>query len=355
MTYRVLDCIKQATTSTGTGDLTLGATITGHPGLSSAVSSGDHFAYEVHAIDAGGVRAAQWETGFGQYFLDGATPKLRRLLVIDGSSGAETAVNFSAGTKHVSITALAVQAIPLRTSEQVTFYVRADGSNLNGGMVDSAGGAFATIEHAVAVATYITSDALIMVGAGSFGMVAPSQDGVLAVSGSGVGTTTITIAEATAGCDVSIDGCTIAGFSASYSARAIGNNARLSLDAVEFSANALGHICATSGGNVETADYTVSGGCSGGAHIKVDPLSRFSSFGTVTVSDDITLSSGWISIPQGAAIADFSGATFSLGGNTVTGTRYTVRGPGLIDTNGGGSTFLPGSTSGSASGGGEYL
>ena len=42
-------------------------------------------------------------------------------------------------------------------------------------------------------------------------------------------------------------------------------------------------------------------------------------------------------------------------GATVTGTRYSVTNNGVVFTNGGGATYLPGNAAGSSANGGQYL
>lgn len=97
---RYFDRIKDTTTTTGTGDITLSGTApTGYTAFASRYSVGDLFTYCIVAQSGG-----EWETGEG--YLSGSTT-LVRSSVTDGSSGLNTAVNFSAGTKDVFVTATA--------------------------------------------------------------------------------------------------------------------------------------------------------------------------------------------------------------------------------------------------------
>lgn len=58
--------------------------------------------YAIVAVDGSGVPTGQWETGNGDY--DCGADHLLRTSPLEGSSGDETLVNFSAGTKQVFIT-----------------------------------------------------------------------------------------------------------------------------------------------------------------------------------------------------------------------------------------------------------
>lgn len=92
------DRVKDTTTSTGTGNLTLSGTApSGYQTFNTAFALGDSNAF-CYAISGG----AEWETGVG--YLSASTT-LVRAEVFDGSSGAFTAVNFSAGSKDVFCTA----------------------------------------------------------------------------------------------------------------------------------------------------------------------------------------------------------------------------------------------------------
>ena len=84
------DRVKETTTTTGTGSLTLGGTATGFRTFTSALSNGDLVYY---AIDGG----AEWEVGLGTFT---APATLARTSIL-ASSNAGAVVNLSAGTKIV--------------------------------------------------------------------------------------------------------------------------------------------------------------------------------------------------------------------------------------------------------------
>lgn len=89
---RLADLVEETTTSTGTGDLTLGGAVAGRRPFSPTVEVGERFSY---SIDGG----AEVETGTG--YLSAATTLVRE--TVKTSSNAGALVSFSAGTKTVFI------------------------------------------------------------------------------------------------------------------------------------------------------------------------------------------------------------------------------------------------------------
>lgn len=93
---RFFDRIKETTTTTGTGDITLAGAVTQFVAFSSRYSVGDE---EIpYAIV--GQTGTEWEVGYGTY---SAANTLRRDSV-KASSNADALVSFSAGTKDVFVT-----------------------------------------------------------------------------------------------------------------------------------------------------------------------------------------------------------------------------------------------------------
>lgn len=87
--------VKETTTTTGTGTITLLGAVSGYQGF-SLVGDGNQTYYCIQ--DQSG---SNWEIGIGTYTLSGTT--LSRDRVISTSSGTTTLVTFSAGTKDVFI------------------------------------------------------------------------------------------------------------------------------------------------------------------------------------------------------------------------------------------------------------
>lgn len=89
--------VKETTTTTGTGNVTLAGAASGYLAFSAVCANNDTCLYTI----AGG---AEWEVGIGTYV--SATPALARTTVL-ASSNAGAAVNFSSGTKDVFIAEIA--------------------------------------------------------------------------------------------------------------------------------------------------------------------------------------------------------------------------------------------------------
>ncbi|MFT3758425.1 hypothetical protein [Thauera sp.] len=97
MPHIARDLVEVSTTSTGTGNLTLGAALAGRQSLDAAgFATGDRMTYRV-ANEAG----TAWEIGVGTLTKSGATWTLARNIVQSSSSGGAK-INFTAGTKHVA-------------------------------------------------------------------------------------------------------------------------------------------------------------------------------------------------------------------------------------------------------------
>ena len=95
MSIVIADRVKETTTTTGTGNITLAGAETNFQSFNSALSNGDQTYYAI--IDD---TNNDWETGIGTFT---ATATLARDAVL-ASTNAGALVNFSAGTKDVFIT-----------------------------------------------------------------------------------------------------------------------------------------------------------------------------------------------------------------------------------------------------------
>jgi hypothetical protein len=95
MAFVVADRVKETTTTTGTGTVTLNGASTGFQ--SFAAIGNDNTTYYTIAAQSG----TEWEVGIGTYTSSGTT--LARTTVFS-SSNSGSLVNFSAGTKDVFVT-----------------------------------------------------------------------------------------------------------------------------------------------------------------------------------------------------------------------------------------------------------
>jgi hypothetical protein len=103
MALVVKDRVKEQTTTTGTGSVTLGGAVSGFQTFGAAVGNANTTYYAiVHQT------ADEWEVGLGTYTAAGTV--LSRDTILD-SSNAGSAVPFSAGTKDVFVTYAADKAI----------------------------------------------------------------------------------------------------------------------------------------------------------------------------------------------------------------------------------------------------
>lgn len=95
MPFVVEDFVKETTTTTGTGDITLAGTAGRTPArtFASVLFDGDTFPY---AISGG----TEWEVGIGTYHSAGGT---FTRTTVERSSNSNAIVSFSAGTKNVDL------------------------------------------------------------------------------------------------------------------------------------------------------------------------------------------------------------------------------------------------------------
>ncbi len=104
----IADRVKETTTQTGTGTVTLAGAVTGFQSFSS-IGNGNTTGYLIVGVDANGVPTGEWETGIGTYTSSGTT--LSRGVI--ASSNSNALVSFSAGTKHVMCCDIAGYMTPL--------------------------------------------------------------------------------------------------------------------------------------------------------------------------------------------------------------------------------------------------
>lgn len=102
----VKDRVKESTTTTGTGTITLGGAQTGYQSF-SVIGNGNTTYYTI-------IGGTQWEVGIGTYTSSGTT--LSRDTVLSSSTGGSK-VDFSAGTKDVFVTYPADKSVDLDISQ----------------------------------------------------------------------------------------------------------------------------------------------------------------------------------------------------------------------------------------------
>ena len=110
MALLLKDRVKETTTTTGTGDITLAGAVEGFQSFSSALSDADTTYYAISHRDAD-----EWEVGLGTY----SSGVLTRTTVLE-SSNSDTAVSFASGTKDIFITLPAEKAVVLDASDDLS-------------------------------------------------------------------------------------------------------------------------------------------------------------------------------------------------------------------------------------------
>jgi hypothetical protein len=107
------DRVKETTTTTGTGTITLLGAATGFNSF-SVIGNGNTTYYTI-----AGQGTSEWEVGIGTYTASGTT--LSRDTVLASSAGAPTKTNFSAGTKDVFVTYTAARSVNVDGTSIDTF------------------------------------------------------------------------------------------------------------------------------------------------------------------------------------------------------------------------------------------
>jgi hypothetical protein len=118
------DRVRESSTSSGTGSITLGGAFVGYQTFASAVTSGSTVYYTIHNTTPG--NEAEWEVGVGTFT---SPSTLSRDTVFSSSAGGTTKVNFTGSSiLEVFITQPAEQAVYIN---QATNKVEAFGDGTN--------------------------------------------------------------------------------------------------------------------------------------------------------------------------------------------------------------------------------
>lgn len=107
------DRVRETTTTTGTGTVTLDGAVTGFQSF-SVIGNANTTYYTI-----AGQGTSEWEVGIGTYTSSGTT--LSRDTVLASSAGAPTKTTFSAGTKDVFVTYTAARSVNVDGTSIDTF------------------------------------------------------------------------------------------------------------------------------------------------------------------------------------------------------------------------------------------
>lgn len=343
--------VHETSTTTGTGNITL-ANVNGKNNFNDAFGTGGTDVFDYFISNQA---AAEWERGTGH--MSDATTLVRDTVI--ESTNSDNAVDFSAGTKDVTndIPAASQYNATLREilTANRTYYVRTDGNDGNTGLVDSAGGAFLTIAHALDVVWDTLDlagfDVTIDVGNGTYtdplfkerphvghGIVTIVGDEttpanvLIDVTGNGV--------QMYNGAAIRVNGvkieATARGLYAAWGGHIFFQN-------VDFGACGSFQIRAAAGEVSATGDYTISGGAPShwAAHIggAINVVSH-----TVTLTGTPAFSTAFAYTETGGSIEAHDN-TFS---GSATGSRFRVLVGGFIWVGSGvdPNSYLPGNSAG---------
>jgi len=119
------DRVKETSSSSGTGSITLAGAFAGYQTFSTAIASGSTVYYTIHNLVPG--FDTEWEVGVGTFT---SPDTLSRDTVLSSSAGAPTKTNFTAGTEglEVFVTQPAEQAVYIN---EATGFVEAFGNGTN--------------------------------------------------------------------------------------------------------------------------------------------------------------------------------------------------------------------------------
>ena len=101
MAFKLAPFIKESTTTTGTGTLSLGGIVLGgRQTFVEGIGSGNTTDYYIYEVDYNGLPTGAWESGTGT--VTSGSPDTLSRNTVHSSSNSDSLVNFSSGTKHVS-------------------------------------------------------------------------------------------------------------------------------------------------------------------------------------------------------------------------------------------------------------
>lgn len=359
MALVIADRVKETSTSTGLGDITLAGATTGFVTFASKCSVGDTLYYCIQGVDAFGIPSGEWECGLGTY---SASNTLTRTSFTSSSTGS--AVSFSAGTKQVYLTIPAVQVAWARERLKAdrTYYVRTDGADTNTGLANTAGGAFLTIQKAIDVVSDtldlggFTATVQIADGTYTAGVVMSKQvvGGFLVVQGNSGAYSNVIVSTTNADCFLIKNGSVVtvkymelrtttsgAGIAAWWSSV-------VSHQSVVFGTCAGHHILSTKGSTVTAlGSYTINGGSTSHVAASYGGAVSFNSI-VVTLSGALSITN-FVNVNALASV-QCTGTTYA--GSTATGNKYVVVLNGVINT--GAAVAFPCASAGSSATGGVF-
>lgn len=353
-------------TTTGTGTITIGSAVAGflNPSQSGMVD-GQTYSYAIEAdyTSIGDDLVPQSrEIGTGTY-ASGASTLTRSVI---NSTNGNALLNL-AGDAQVIITPQA-SMFRDKLSAGRTYYVRADGSDSNTGLVNNAGGAFLTIQHAYDVVSSFDTNGFatsIQVNDGTYSpagiglSTGPGWIGGGSITINGTGSSLVTLNAGSHGIAVTgpitgiLQVTNMKIISGAYSLYHVGDGI-FQFGGIDFGTASNFHVYSTvANGYIQgITNYSISGGA---IYHMVAQYGAIQTAGlTVTLTGTPAFTGAYILATRGGKIGA-DGMTFT---GSATGARYTIDSGGLIYTSGGGASYFPGNSAGAGgttAGGGFYI
>jgi hypothetical protein len=298
-------------------------------------------------------------------------PGADRIMFWDESANAVTWLTAGTGLTitDTTIAASAGAARELLTAAR-TYYVRTDGSDSNTGLVNSAGGAFLTLQKAMDVIASTLDmggySITVQVGAGTY---TAGVTGKVCV-GQATPASLLWLGDAGTPANVELDlasgicfdasgpgvGFRVQGFdlnSGDYSGLVADYQGVLEFLDVIFGDCGFSHIYLAHGGTMnQKGDYEIDGDSS--YHLLLDADGHMVSFvdGGSTVTVTGTPAFGYFMWASGTATAELLSVAYV---GSATGTRYNVELNATVNIFGGGANVFPGDVAGATATGGQYV
>jgi len=274
-----------------------------------------------------------------------------------------TTSRFGPGTLNIEDGSVVTDTL----QQTLNYYVRTDGSDNNDGLANTAARAFLTIQGALDRLATFPRDAnkpsagfsgKVNVGAGTFSETVKCRTMAafesVRIIGAGAASTTIAgVTDAISGTvpvdtPYSIESCKLTATAGSGLRAEAGN--RISFTSLVFGACSVAHMQASTGGIIQCAgSYTYNGNAAYHHYATNGGIIDYGAATiTATLGANVTFSTATVYLRNLACdYVDSSKVTWSLGAFSVTGKRYDAATLSLLDTKGGGASYIPGNSAGS--------
>lgn len=263
------------------------------------------------------------------------------------------------GLVQSDVLALIQANVRTRVPSNLTLYVRTDGNDANDGSANDAAHAYATAQAAVnsIASKYDLGAQTVTIRLGTTGTFVgainvPPLNGTIVFQGDTANPQNYILSTAgghvVQGANVTFQGVTLYGTNAAYNILSVLRNGVVTLNYVNFGASvtlaaAAARVYPT--GSLSAASTTINVNCSGqNIWLAAGGYIGFSTVSTI-IGGGATVSVAFAQAFQDGVVEYAGTNTFS---GTLTGPRYKVQYLALINTYGGGATYLPGSTAGTA-------